>query len=262
MRLAIVLVIAAGCGRFGFDATRETADASADAPAVCTGHDEDGDGFPDACDRCPGTADDQADADGDGVGDACDPDNASAQRILMFESFASGIPPGWVSFGAATWTAMDDDIVGNYRDSLAAAFVGPMMFSPPVAITIGYRLVGVDGATSNQTKSVIDTFDPATVDSQKCGEATPGNHVIGYEMAGSTVDGTNVAYTHGFDLGAEYVTTMRHSSTEIVCITDIPAIGAAAHIEVRRPPFRTTGLAGMRIRSVIAAYHYILVIGP
>ncbi len=261
MRPGILLVIAAGCGRFGFDDTPDRADASADAPASCTGHDEDADGFPDACDRCPGIADNQADADGDGVGDACDPDNTSPQRILMFESFAS-LPPGWVSAGAATWTAMGDDIVGAYGDTLASAFVGPMIFSPPVTITIGYRLVGVDPAAPNQTKSVIDTFDPATVDSQKCGEATPANHVIGYEMAGTTVDGTNIGYTRGFDVSAEYVTTMSHSATEIVCVTDIPAIGAAAHIEVRRTPFRTTGQVGMRIRSVIAAYHYVQVIGP
>lgn len=261
MRLGVILVIAAGCGRFGF-AEATQADASADAPVTCTGHDEDGDGFPDACDRCPGTPDDQADADGDGVGDACDPDNASAQRIQMFETFASGIPPGWVSAGAATWTGMGDDVVGTYGDTSAAAFVGPMTFSPPVTITVGYRLVGVDAAAANQTKSVIDTFDVTTVDSQKCGEATPSNHVIGHEVAGSTIDGTNITYTHGFDVGAEYVTTMTHTATEIVCVTDVPAIGAAAHIEVRRTPYRTTGLVGMRIRSVVAAYHYVLVIGP
>ena len=262
MRVGVILVIAAGCGRFGFDDTPNAADASADAPVSCTGHDEDGDGFPDACDVCPGRADDQSDVDGDGVGDVCDPDNTTAQRILLFESFSSGMPAGWVTTGAATWTAMGDDVVGMYGDISAAAFVGPMMVSPPVSIIVGYRLVGVDTAASNQTKSVVDAFDTTTVDSQKCGEATPGKHTIGHEMAGTTVDATSIDYSHTFDVGAEYVTTMTHNTAEIVCVTEIPALGAAARTEVRRTPYRTSGQVGLRIRSVIAAYHYVLVIGP
>ena len=43
--------------------------------------DTDGDGIGDACDVCPGTADDGSDSDGDGLGDACDlcPDDADGR---------------------------------------------------------------------------------------------------------------------------------------------------------------------------------------
>jgi hypothetical protein len=259
VRLGVILVIAAGCGRFGFS---DLDDAGLDTPPGCTGHDEDADGTPDQCDLCPAHAGDQADADGDGVGDACDPDNTTAQRIVMFETFSSGLPAGWVTAGAATWTAMGDDVVGMYGDISAAAFVGPMVFSPPLTIVVGYRLVGVDTTAPNQTKSVVDAFDTATLDSQKCGEATPGKHTIGHEMAGTTVDATSIDYASSFDVGAEYVTTMTHSAAEIVCVTEIPALGPVARTEVRRAPYRTSGKVGLRIRSVIAAYHYVLVIGP
>lgn len=75
MRLAAVVVMLVGCGRLDF--TGRAADASLtalDAKPTCAGHDEDGDGYGDACDDCPVDPDpDQADRDGDGVGDACDP---------------------------------------------------------------------------------------------------------------------------------------------------------------------------------------------
>ena len=64
------MLVLAGCGRIAFGIAEAT-----DAPTpTCTGHDEDNDGFPDACDTCPADADPlQRDFDGDGVGDACDP---------------------------------------------------------------------------------------------------------------------------------------------------------------------------------------------
>jgi hypothetical protein len=63
-----------GC-RAHFDAL-EDANLDRDSGLLpsCTGHDEDGDGFPDGCDVCPTVRDGtQRDDDGDGVGDACDP---------------------------------------------------------------------------------------------------------------------------------------------------------------------------------------------
>ncbi|MBL0212275.1 MAG: hypothetical protein IPQ07_00050 [Myxococcales bacterium] len=268
MRLGVVLVLvtAAGCGRFGFgEPTGSGADGDVDTTdgvAACGTHDEDSDGVPDACDVCPATADvGQADVDADGVGDACDPDNATAQHILLFEGFGAGNPPGWVASGAALWGVVGDDLRGAYTDIEASAFVTPLDYSPPITIQVGYRLLAVDSAAGNRTKSLVDAFDVSTIDSQKCGEASPMDHIIGHEVAGTTVEGMAVPYTHGFDVGAEYVTTMTHTEAEITCVTEIPALGATGTTLVTRAPFRNDGRLGFRLRSVVIAYHYVLVIG-
>ncbi|HEY0254762.1 MAG TPA: hypothetical protein VGC41_24720 [Kofleriaceae bacterium] len=86
--MKLLLLLLAGCGRIGFgDQARGSDAAIATDGGACTGHDEDGDGIPDACDDCPVDPDPaQTDRDGDGVGDACDvrPDTAGDKRV-MFE---------------------------------------------------------------------------------------------------------------------------------------------------------------------------------
>lgn len=83
-----------GCGRLGFtEHDTDAAAPTADAKPTCAGHDEDGDGYGDACDDCPTDPDsDQADRDGDGVGDICDPfPDQPGDRLAKFEPhIASG----------------------------------------------------------------------------------------------------------------------------------------------------------------------------
>jgi hypothetical protein len=75
------LFLLVGCGRVAFEPM-----VDAQLP-TCTGHDEDGDAFPDACDVCPHVADaTQADGDGDGVGNACDPTSGN-ESFAFFDPF-------------------------------------------------------------------------------------------------------------------------------------------------------------------------------
>ena len=82
------MLVVAGCN-FHSSATDLADAADADAPPpTCTGHDEDKDGYPDACDVCPADGDPlQRDGDHDGVGDACDPrPTTPGDYIVLFDA--------------------------------------------------------------------------------------------------------------------------------------------------------------------------------
>jgi hypothetical protein len=97
-----VLLLLAGCGRFGFDPSGggpgdgspsdgDGAMIIPDAPECPTVvHDEDADGVDDACDFCPHVAGPQLDGDGDRVGDICDPEpGIPRQQIMLFDPFVT-----------------------------------------------------------------------------------------------------------------------------------------------------------------------------
>lgn len=76
-----LLLFLVGCGRLAFEASPD-----ARLPS-CAGHDEDADGFPDACDLCPTSPDPaQLNPDGDGTSDQCDVTNAN-DTIAFFDPF-------------------------------------------------------------------------------------------------------------------------------------------------------------------------------
>jgi len=117
-------------------------------PDACTGHDEDGDGVPDACDNCPTVKNpDQANvqetmagATADEVGDACDPNPmAGGDRIAMFSTMmtADGFDVG----GQATPTG-DELVLGG--DSALLSQLAVM--SPTLAvIEVSWTAPFVDG---------------------------------------------------------------------------------------------------------------------
>jgi hypothetical protein len=106
-RAVTVLLVLAGCGRWGFDPISgdgATGDVKADVGKPCTpvGHDEDADMIDDACDVCPHLADvNQVDSDGDLVGDACDPEPMMPrQRLVLFDPFVD----------LSNWTPRSDEV--------------------------------------------------------------------------------------------------------------------------------------------------------
>jgi hypothetical protein len=108
------LIFSIACGRLDFVSNNQRGDASIDgakdAPiqfcaAAVTPHDEDGDGFDDACDVCPNVIDAaQSDADDDKVGDACDPAPTLAkQRVWFFDPFIAEPSSRWNSTAQVGW---------------------------------------------------------------------------------------------------------------------------------------------------------------
>ena len=128
------LIVLAGCGRIGFDATAGGAggngDAAADAIRICAapvGHDEDGDGVDDACDGCPHIADpEQVDSDGDGVDDICDPQpTIPKEHIAFFDPF-TGPRAEW-TFAGPSVTFSDDEL---QLDTLDNGWTGTLAIAP------------------------------------------------------------------------------------------------------------------------------------
>lgn len=97
---------------------------------------EDGDRFGDVCDPCPPIADNAPlDTDGDGVADACDPrPTIPGDKIVLFEGFHNGLPPGWVVGGA--WSVAADSAVIS-AGSMAAALTISKTLVEPYAVSAG-----------------------------------------------------------------------------------------------------------------------------
>ncbi|MFT3695879.1 MAG: thrombospondin type 3 repeat-containing protein [Kofleriaceae bacterium] len=78
---------------------------------AAVGHDEDGDGIPDAVDPCPFIAGDRADRDGDGVGDACDPNpDTNTEQLVLFTPFTPDVPLPFLNDGLSQEA---DDLIGS-----------------------------------------------------------------------------------------------------------------------------------------------------
>ncbi|HEY5928085.1 MAG TPA: hypothetical protein VIV11_40640, partial [Kofleriaceae bacterium] len=193
---AIVCMLTAACGRFGFDdATRlgdassgdgqseggtdgatdgvmdDAATATADA-FVCMGgslHDEDSDGTRDSCDVCPHIADPgQADVDGDRVGDACDPEPAIArQQIVLFDPF-DVLNAAWTNSGG---TINSDQLVLDAR-----------------------------GGTSRQISRVFTPTRDLFIIGGSTGNADAGTHHISFGWRPSSGPGN--AYCELYDSGS------------------------------------------------------------
>jgi hypothetical protein len=144
MRWWCIAVALAGCGRLHFGDHADGGGGDSAGSDVLTGHDEDGDGVPDAIDVCPHLPGSQADGDGDGVGDDCDPEPAiGRQHLALFATMQPGDQPFTLS-DMVDWTQEADQVRFNGVGGTQARTMLPAYQS--IRASFGFEIESVMGA--------------------------------------------------------------------------------------------------------------------
>lgn len=177
---------------------------------VVTDHDEDGDGWVDACDNCPADANaDQLDSDRDGVGDACDPHPGLADRIVAFDGFATvdaWTPVVGVPFIGGDWEPGPDEYDQVKAEVLAALAILEKRRYPSVEVVMSDLAVVFTSSDGGAGAGI--TTKPGTLDGIECASSSM-NQVGRLEIAQRDDQGTVIGMsTTAMPFGADRVTVM------------------------------------------------------
>lgn len=175
-RYALICVLAA-C-RLEFDALPH--DAAPDALDALTGHDEDGDGLPDAVDPCPHIAGDASDSDDDRVGDACDPRPST---------------PGDAYVAFATMQAGDtlfDAVANATQEADSLRYIGDHALTRTLAIgtlriELGWEILGLEANPQHQIAVGVEGSDPYYFAELNDNQGTNNLAVVSYDMTNGYV---------------------------------------------------------------------------
>lgn len=214
---------------------------------------EDSDALGDACDPCPPFAG-GADADGDGVGDACDPyPQAGGDRIVFFEGFAAGLPPGWTARGS--WTVAGGELRFAADNGDLGTLVAPHPSTDRQSL---YTIATITALSANLGGSlgVVDRFDAAGAAGVHCGGGRSGDtELLGLINASNGTFHDSVP--HPFAVGTTYRLELRRTGNDYECRNRDPN-GELQSARANAAP--TGALIGFRGRIASAAYPWILVI--
>lgn len=234
------------------------ADGDGDAgPASCDGgHDEDGDGVPDACDTCPGIPDDQTDSDEDGVGDACDPSPLAANEIVLFASFADDNT--WTPV-SGNWTRDGENLI---YDAPSFDMYGTVLYSaqppaPPYVVEYAFSVDNIPDLGSG-VRVILDAN--AAGQGVTCGfqrHESPIRDVVRITFAEGGISSET-------DIGAittsrSYRVTATYDREQVRCVlTPIGASGGNTTILAlsQKPTAGTFGFASMRVGMKL---HYVAI---
>jgi hypothetical protein len=157
-------------------------------PDAITGHDEDGDGIPDALDNCPHVANpDQTDRDGDGVGDACDPNpDTPTEHFALFDPLLTNP----FSFSPGDLTTIPDAVIAN-------GSADEIMFSLPLQISDDLIQIGGEitylGDPNDQQIAMSNMFSTTTpFDYAELFESGAQRYVAITHFDGTTYDNLTV----------------------------------------------------------------------
>jgi hypothetical protein len=204
--ITLGLLAVASCGSV-FDLEHVNDPPPCESPMF---HDEDGDGFDDACDVCPAFADArQADRDHDGVGDVCDPSpETPGDTLAKFMAFATALEKdNWSA--PAGWSVADDAFVYAGGNTFIELVGSVPAF--PFEIQLGVTFTSVD--RSKYTQLLVHGAEGAG----------PGPHCAYYHVT-SGGDELNAAPSTPivelpttYNTGSRFVMRETYSVTELAC---------------------------------------------
>lgn len=240
-----------------------------DGAPVCVpgAFDEDGDGIANNCDNCPtvpnptqaDTTEVAAGGTPDGVGDACDPHPTGQDRIAFFEGFDAPLV-GWTGDPGVTVSAgklhvvadgASDTELNAPRLSAAGVAVTRYTIEALPTTTRGYRSVevhaqrGAAGTAGGYRCMVIE--DPQAT---MTAHAAVQEYIAPYDLGTTTSARCQLAVGQTGELHFAY-------GTALDCATTTPRADATAVA-----PETRTGVVGLHVQTLSAAYDYLIVYEP
>jgi len=208
--------------------------------------DEDDDGIGDACDLCP-ISKNNADSDGDQLGDDCDPHpNTPGDRVVLFEGFHHGLPPGWMAMGSVQQIGDDlqaDDLVIVPAIGQTVMTSATVVAPPTVDGIYGMNIYSPrDLAGANVSCGIAVPF--------QTGSAQPASVELVDQQAGSTIVMTA---PFAFAVGTSYAITSTHAAGPFRCTAGTTPTNGTVGITVT--PADTALQANLPVR-----WSYVLVV--
>lgn len=215
--------------------------------------DEDMDAVGDVCDPCP-ISSDTSDTDGDGVPNACDPSVMNADRVALFVSFASGIPPEWTAENA---TASNGEAVLVAPSGGGAYLALPAPNASFIAIWAEATFDAFAG-TALAGMGLMDRRAPGLDNSIACQlTGTSAGTTQKLRLYDSNAPATLAEGDHPLAVGTTSILRLtREASGQHRCSASAPLVSLAG-TSTFAP---ANGQLGLRVRSGTAHYHWIMVL--
>ncbi len=226
-------------------------------PCAFGTHDEDGDLYADACDVCPGIADDQADDDHDGVGNACDPSAATQNEIALFVSFAAG-SQDW-NIVSGSWTFDGESLIygGSSVAAYGIAVYEGEMPDPPYVIEYHYTIDEVEPRASSLS-AILDS--DSTGEGLTCGYTRHESPLKDVVRSTYPAGGTGAELTMAAVMPGAYRTTAAYDRVgylRCALAADDLSTGGAVSLDLPTPP--VPGAFAFRSMVIPLHIHYLTV---
>ncbi|MBA3456193.1 MAG: hypothetical protein H0T42_24045 [Deltaproteobacteria bacterium] len=220
----------------------------------CAGPDEDADGRGDACDVCPGDADNGQDSDDDGVGDVCDPSPLTRERIAFFEGFHT-LPATWTIDGP--WRQVGDDLVSDS----GAGTISNFTIVDPVPNQVSYLVTRLtvgdlfDPQGSTNYVGLVRQLDTGPDSNVRCLVTltpTDGMTWFGLRDTGGLALRSEVAYPYATGQVERF--QFRRSGTDYSCASTTETRTGTTSVTAAQPRL------GLRTRSGAATFHWVMLL--